>query len=908
MPPVAAGIAAAAAAAGASAAVATAIGSFAVKALVSIAISVVTKALAPKPKGLSADSFANIKSSGATQQFRQPISARRIVYGEARVSGAIVYAGVTNSNKYLHLVITLASHEIEEIGEIIINDESFTDNDLDGSGFINNGKYKNRVRIKKYLGTTTQTADSDLVAEVDEWTTDHRLQEIAYVYVRLQWNRNTFPAGIPNFSFWVRGKKTLDTRDDVTRYSPNPAFMARDYLTETRSGFGFGVASDNIDADFTDSQANTCEEMVITGNYQYEVDAVDTTNDWLETIDDRLFLQRGDQINISSSGDSPLKSDVVNYALHSEGLEIWRQTRGAITSDQTTAPDGTTTADLFTEDTATGGHYVFDDFDGINVNETMTASIYVKPNGRFDIRIEVRDLIDTGNRVYSDFDVSDGTITADYDLGDGQAGSSSIEDAGDGWYRISVTGIASTTTSTDGLRVFYYIKDDDGANQNYTGDGTSGAYFWGAQLEKSDTLGHYVKTEGNQVSDPVDYYAIPYQRKDSPKFRVATSLANSFANTYVDITSAGSGVITVTKVGEPRYMGGGVLEVSAERGNNLLEIVSAMSGQAVNAGGKWRVHAGEYRTPTISFDESDLVGAINVDTKAPKSDRFNEVQGVYVSQTNDGNPSDYPLVKNSTYQTNDGEVIRKTLDLSFTQRPHTAQRIAKQALERGRQDITFTAPFKLTAFKVQVGDNFYFSFEKYGWTNKIFEVIEWSLVSDNGTPAINLTVRENASGVYDWNSGEETTVDLAVNTSLPNPFNVSPIAGFSLDSVLVDTQGGDKIFKVFASWDLSADEFVLSGGKYEVEYRESTETIYSSAGVVDGGVSQLEVVGLKPDTLYDLRIIAYNNLNVSSAETIIEDFVVGTTVTTNTEDWENETLARDGDDWETDTLTNEDWA
>jgi len=34
---------------------------------------------------------------------------------------------------------------------------------------------------------------------------------------------------------------------------------------------------------------------------------------------------------------------------------------------------------------------------------------------------------------------------------------------------------------------------------------------------------------------------------------------------------------------------------------------------------------------------------------------------------------------------------------------------------------------------------------------------------------------------------------------------------------------------------------------------------------------------------------------------------VGSTVTTDTEDWENETLSRTGDDWENDTLSSEDW-
>ena len=187
--------------------------------------------------------------------------------------------------------------------------------------------------------------------------------------------------------------------------------------------------------------------------------------------------------------------------------------------------------------------------------------------------------------------------------------------------------------------------------------------------------------------------------------------------------------------------------------------------------------------------------------------------------------------------------------------------------------------------------------------------MSWELGFDGLRPYIEMTVRENASAVYDWNNGEETAVDPAPNSSLGNPFTVSVVGGFSLDSVPIYTQGEDRVFNVLASWDLHDDEYVLSGGKYEVVYKESTEMTYKSAGQVDGSENQIRLPALKPDITYDIGIYAYNSLGpgVRSALTLIEDFLVGTTVSTDTEDWENETFDRDGDDWENDTLTSEDW-
>lgn len=665
MPPVTAAVTAALVSAGASAAVAGFIATAITNTLVSTVLSFVTGALAGKPETPN-NSFASIRSRGATQQFRQPVTERKVLYGETRTSGAIVYAGVTDSNKYLHLVVELATHEVEEIGEMFINDLSIPVDDLDVNGVVQSGRYADLVRVKKHLGTTTQTADADLVAEVPEWTTSHRLQGIAYAYVRMEWDRDVFTSGIPNVSFWVKGKKCLDSRDSTERWTPNIALQSNDYLTNTY----YGLSASNVDQTELNGSANTCDEFVTTANLDVSYTEVDTTNDLITLSGDRLQYQLGDRIQVQS---------------------------GAI-------------------------------------------------------------------------------------------------------------------------------------------GGLSGA---------------------------TNYYAIPYQRKGTPRIAVASSLANAIAGTRISLTSGTTG--TLRKNAEPRYFGGGVLKMSAARGENLKDILSGMSGQAVYAGGKWRILAGEYQTPTISFDESDLAGGIEVKTKVSEKDRFNRAQGIYVSPLNDGNPSDYPLVKNDTYATADGKVIKKNIDFPFTQRPHTAQRIAKQQLERMRQEIVFNATFKLTAFKVQVGDNFLFSFDRYGWSNKVFEVISWGLSNEDGAPVIEITARENASAVYDWNSGEETAVDPAPNTSLSNPFDVSPPTGLAVNPVEIRTASGDFTYEFELSWTPPVDPFVTSGGYYEIQFKRSVETTWKTSFRAEDEDTEITVKQVQPATNYDVRIRAVNYLGVRSA-------------------------------------------
>jgi len=680
----------------------------------SLALSFLSSALAPKPDRPDLSSFGSFKSTGSTQQFRQPITERRSVYGEIRTSGPIVFIAVSDENKYLHMVIALGSHEFQEIGEMFINDLSVASDHLDGSNVVNTGRYNGKVRIKKFLGTTAQTADADLIAANVGWTSNHRLRGISGVYVRLEWDRDVFPSGIPNISAWCKGKKCLDTRSSTTYWTPNMALMARDYLCDAELGIGAAAAS--VDTTELGGAANECEEYVTVTNLDATISAINLTTDIITLSGDKLEFQTGDKVQLAS-----------------------------------------------------------------------------------------------------------GTIG----------------------------GLAGST----------------------------------------------------------DYYVIVYQRKDTPRIKLATSLANALAGTAINLTSGSSG--TLRKIAEPRYFGGGLLKASAERGNNLIEMLGGFSGQAVFAGGVWRILAGSYQTPTISLNHNDLAGPIELQTKVSRRDRFNRVQGVYMTPLNDGNPGDFPAVKNSTYQTQDGKAIKTDLNLSFTQRPHTAQRIAKIYLERMRQETTFKAQFKLTAFKLQVGDNFNFTFARYGWSNKVFEVMEWrittKLVDDVMVPVIEMTCRENASAVYDWNNGEETAVDPAPNTDLPNVWDVEVVGGFSLDSFLVNTKELDRIFSVKASWTLHPNYFVRNGGEYEIEFKEATDGTYQSAGKVDGTITELILPALKPDVLYDVRIFAYNTLGRKSGETLIEDFLVGTSVTTNTEDWENESLARDGDDWETDSFPAEDW-
>lgn len=223
----------------------------------SLILSVASRALAPSPPTFGGGN--DLANRGITTQVRQPITTQNVIYGEARVSGPIVRLEQTNDNEFLHICIALAGHELSDIGEIWLNETSIPVDDVGADGSVINGRFRGLVRIKRLLGTQDQLADPDLVAETSATDAD-RARGIAYLYVRLEFDRDVFPTGIPNISAWVKGKPIFDPRTSLTSYSPNSALIARDYLVDGR--FGYDALPDEIDDVQIASAANICDEMV----------------------------------------------------------------------------------------------------------------------------------------------------------------------------------------------------------------------------------------------------------------------------------------------------------------------------------------------------------------------------------------------------------------------------------------------------------------------------------------------------------------------------------------------------------------------------------------------------------------------------------------------------------------------
>lgn len=241
--------------------VAFALGAIAKSVLVNTALSYVASALSPK----STAAAQELQDNKVTN--RNPIASRRIVYGETRVGGTVVFMESTgNKNEYLHLVIALATHELTAIDEVYFGDELVWD------GTYQDG-WDSHAEITPHLGSPTQAADPNLVSRVTDWTVDHKLSGVAYLYVRLKYDRDKFASGIPNISAVVRGRKVWT--GSTTEYSNNPVWCMRDYLLDQTYGMAVNPAEINETAFST--AATVCDDLTVTSTgtqKRYTMDGV----------------------------------------------------------------------------------------------------------------------------------------------------------------------------------------------------------------------------------------------------------------------------------------------------------------------------------------------------------------------------------------------------------------------------------------------------------------------------------------------------------------------------------------------------------------------------------------------------------------------------------------------------------
>jgi hypothetical protein len=212
-----------------------------------------------------------------------------------------------------------------------------------------------------------------------------------------------------------------------------------------------------------------------------------------------------------ASGPLILSADTAGVNLTVTAVSVKELTGGGIV-----APDGTSTADKLVEDTTNNMHRV-----GQSVTTTATAhtaTVYAKPAGRDWLYMANAS---TSQSAY--FNVSTGVIGAI--VGSTTA---TITPVGNGWYRCSIT-----STPAAGAQIYAFYATNANNSFSYTGDGTSGLFLWGTQLEAGAFATSYIPTVASQVTRTGDFTSIvapnfaPWYNQSEGTFVVEVSYLNA---------------------------------------------------------------------------------------------------------------------------------------------------------------------------------------------------------------------------------------------------------------------------------------------------------------------------------------------------------------------------------------------
>jgi len=256
----------------------------------------------------------------------------------------------------------------------------------------------------------------------------------------------------------------------------------------------------------------------------------------------------------------------------------WTKSLSAMAGTFTTAPDGTNTGAKWREDGTLAEHQIYATPSLTAASHTETW--YLKAAERTKVRVSLATAgLAYGASVIAD--LSAGTLSAVTNLGIHTGATATISAAGNGWYRVSLTITATATTYYPALTLV------TGTNTtNYLGDGTSGIFIWGAQVEAGAFATSYIPTVASTVTRSAD---------------VATMTGTNFSSWY----NASAGTMLCNFALEGQTAGGAVSDVwvvnnsgSTANATRLREgTIIAGADVTMLTGGAVQVDSNSFATP-----------------------------------------------------------------------------------------------------------------------------------------------------------------------------------------------------------------------------------------------------------------------------------------------------------------------
>jgi hypothetical protein len=173
----------------------------------------------------------------------------------------------------------------------------------------------------------------------------------------------------------------------------------------------------------------------------------------------------------------------------------WTKAAVSVTGNTVISPDGTLTGDKLISDSASGFHSIYQLLASKTASTAYTFSFYAKA-GEIGFCLPNLSSGLTGSQVSCLVNLSTGAVT-----GVSAGLTATTTSVGNGWWRIVLT--ATGAANTTGFASTINTTDASGTS-SHTGNGFSGIYIWGAQLEAGSFATSYIPTVASQVTRAAD--------------------------------------------------------------------------------------------------------------------------------------------------------------------------------------------------------------------------------------------------------------------------------------------------------------------------------------------------------------------------------------------------------------------
>jgi hypothetical protein len=233
----------------------------------------------------------------------------------------------------------------------------------------------------------------------------------------------------------------------------------------------------------------------------------------------------------NTKGHLLLEPERRNIVTDSEALTYFSSQKDSTTlSVSITNPKGESGAIKYIPDSGTGGNR------SISKNLTglsglHTQSVFAKKD---ELRYLFLRLRNAPTRM-AVFDLQDGVIS-DFNINVPK-----IENYGNGWYRCSAT-FDPSSSDTAGQLVFSFSADNTGSlTGEFDGDGTSGLFLWGAQIEAGSYATSYIPTQG-EINGVTRSGELDFEREDMVDLNLYSSEMTWFYDINLFYREAGTTV------------------------------------------------------------------------------------------------------------------------------------------------------------------------------------------------------------------------------------------------------------------------------------------------------------------------------------------------------------------------------